>query len=55
MRHVASSIWEVFLRAASMGILRNPDSDSKKIRREKPGPGLEKNPASSLRKPGLDF
>ena len=42
------------------GILRNPDSDpdsdSKKIRtREKPGPGLEKNPDSCLTKPGLDF
>ena len=33
-----------------------PDSDSKKIRtQEKPGPGPEKNPDSSLRKPGLDF
>jgi hypothetical protein len=39
-----------------IGILRNPDSDSKKIRtREKPGPGLEKNPDSCLKKPGLDF
>jgi hypothetical protein len=40
------------------GILRNPDSDphSKKIRtREKPGPGLEKNPDSCLKKSGLDF
>ena len=34
----------------------DPDSDSKKIRtREKPGPGLEKNPDSCLTKPGLDF
>jgi hypothetical protein len=43
-----------------VGILRNPDSDpdsdSKKIRtREKTGPGLEKNPNSCFKKPGLDF
>jgi hypothetical protein len=34
----------------------DPDLHSKKIRtREKPGPGLEKNPDSCLKKPGLDF
>jgi hypothetical protein len=49
-----------FLVRSNPGILRNPDSDpdsdSNKIRtRVKPGPGLEQNPDSCLKKPGLDF
>ena len=52
---------EVFcILGFEIGILRNPDSDpdsdSKKTRtRGKPGPGLEENPDSPLRKPGLDL